>query len=78
MKMKTEAKSTIFRIGGTGYIGGSILHLMTERGYPETFEVSALVRKSGDAEQPAFLGIRPVFGSIDDLALLGLTARKGK
>jgi len=66
----TFPKSTIFFTGGTGYIGGSVLHLMLSRGYLQAFEIAVLVRQSSDAQRLQELGVRPVMGTLDDLDLL--------
>lgn len=69
--MPEKATSTeIFITGGSGYIGGTVLHLMVSRGDLERFGVSALVRKRSDAETMHRMGIRPVLGSLDDLETL--------
>jgi hypothetical protein len=44
--MNSSAKPNIFITGGTGYIAGSLLHLMMLRNYPREFRISALVRRS--------------------------------
>ncbi|TIV69600.1 MAG: NAD-dependent epimerase/dehydratase family protein [Mesorhizobium sp.] len=63
-------KPVIFITGGTGYIGGSFLHLLVTRGYLREFTIRALVRRPADAEVMSGLGVEPVIGSIDDSALL--------
>lgn len=63
-------KPEIFITGGTGYIGGTFLHLMIERNYLKDFKISALVRRSEDAKTMRDLGIEPVIGSLDNFELL--------
>ena len=69
-------KQRIFITGGTGYIGGSILHLMVSRGYPDRFDISALVRRPEDFSRLQNLGITPVAGTLDDSELLEQEASK--
>ena len=59
-------KKNIFLTGVTGYIGGSVAVKLVARGYA----VTALVRKTADAESVRALGITPVIGTIDDAALI--------
>lgn len=75
MTDKSE-KRRIFFVGGTGYIGGTILDLMLSGGYLDRFEISALTRRAEDAETMRALGIDPVIGSLDDLALLRAQSSK--
>lgn len=56
----------VFITGATGYIGGSVAHLLLQKGY----QVSALVRKESDAEKLRALGITPVLGSIHSMPVL--------
>lgn len=63
-------RPVIFITGGTGYIGGSFLHLLVTRGYLRDFAIRALVRRSEDANVMRELGVEPVSGSIDDSELL--------
>jgi len=56
----------VFITGATGYIGGSVAHILVNKGY----EVSGLVRKPGDAEKLQSLGITPVIGSSQNLPVL--------
>ena len=56
----------VFITGATGYIGGSVAHILKNKGY----EVTALVRKPEDAGKLKSLGIIPVIGSTQDLAIL--------
>ena len=66
----TNEKPRIFFVGGTGYIGGSVLDLMLSGGYLDRFTISVLTRRAEDAETMLKLGVEPVMGSLDDLALL--------
>ncbi len=66
----TTSKPRIFVTGGTGYIGGSFLHLMLQRDYLSRFDIAALVRQPSDAKRLQDLGITPVVGSLDDHELL--------
>lgn len=70
------AKKAMFITGATGYIAGSFLWLMVQRGYLERFEIRALVRKPADAAKLKQLGIEPVAGTLDDLVLLEDEASK--
>lgn len=56
----------VFLTGANGYIGGSIAKLLLEKGY----EVAGLVRQKELAAPLKELGIRPVIGTIDDVALI--------
>lgn len=56
----------VFITGATGYIGGSVAHLLLQKGY----QVSALVRKEKDAEKLRTLGITPVSGAIHNMPVL--------
>ncbi|MCF0054872.1 NAD-dependent epimerase/dehydratase family protein [Dyadobacter sp. CY356] len=56
----------VFITGATGYIGGSVAHLLLKKGY----QVSALVRKESDAEKLGALGIMPVPGTIHNMPVL--------
>lgn len=62
--------------GGTGYIGGSVLALMIERGYLNRFDVSVLVRRQPMAERLARMGVTPVLGDLDSLDLLAEESAK--
>lgn len=66
----TPQKQRIFFVGGTGYIGGTVLDIMLSKGYQDRFTISALTRRPEDAEAMRSLGIEPVMGSLDDLRLL--------
>ena len=65
-----SSKPVIFITGGTGYIGGSFLHLMTSREYVRDYTIAALVRRESDAELMRELGVEAVVGSLDDGDLL--------
>lgn len=62
----------IFITGATGYIGGSVAHLLISKGY----EVTALVRKAEDATKLEALGMRTVTGRLHDPAILRAEAAK--
>lgn len=62
----------IFITGATGYIGGSVAHLLLKKGY----QVTGLVRKESMLEQVSLLGINPVLGDISNLSLLRQEAEK--
>ncbi len=64
------SKPIIFMTGATGYIGGSILHLMLQRGYLQQYDIRVLVRRSADAARLAELGIHLVLGTLEDLDLI--------
>jgi len=61
----------IFITGASGYIGGSVADLLTQRGH----QVRGLVRSAEKAEALSRLGIAPVLGDLDDLGLLVQEAR---
>ena len=65
-----KQKPRIFFVGGTGYIGGTILEMMLTKGYLDRFVISAMTRRLEDADTMRSLGIEPVMGSLDDLTLL--------
>ncbi|WP_200837086.1 NAD-dependent epimerase/dehydratase family protein [Dyadobacter sp. 3J3] len=56
----------VFITGATGYLGGSVAHLLLQKGY----QVSALVRKDSDAEKLQALGITPIMGTIHNMPVL--------
>lgn len=62
----------IFITGATGYIGGSVAHLLINKGY----DVTALVRKEADAKKLEELGMRTVIGSTQNVHLLKAEAIK--
>ncbi|GLR90548.1 NAD-dependent epimerase/dehydratase family protein [Bradyrhizobium iriomotense] len=66
----TSDKPVIFITGGTGYVGGSFLHLLVTRRYVHDFTIRALLRRPADAAAMRELGAEPVIGSIDDSGLL--------
>lgn len=68
--MAIAQKPQIFFVGGTGYIGGSILHLMLAGDYLDRFSITVLTRRPEVAASLRALGVEPIMGSIDDLALL--------
>lgn len=67
---KTVKKQRIFITGGTGYIGGSFLHLMLERDYLKRFDIAVLVRKQSDIKKLQALGVTTISGSLDDLNII--------
>jgi nucleoside-diphosphate-sugar epimerase len=62
----------IFMTGATGFIGGSVAARMMAAGH----SVRGLVRNAAQAEQVAALGIKPVVGDLEDVALLSAEARQ--
>lgn len=60
---------------GTGYIGGTILDALLSRRKGE-FEISALTRNKDQAKILEDLGVRPVFGTLDDSDVIENEARK--
>jgi len=56
----------VFITGANGYIGGTIAHLLLQKGY----EVTGLVRQPQLAPELEALGMRVVVGSIDDGILI--------
>jgi len=66
---------SIFFVGITGYIGGSVVsHILTK--HKSEFTIRALVRKPEDAEKIRALGanVQPVLGSLEDAELLASEA----
>lgn len=61
----------IFLTGAAGFIGGSIAHRLLAEGHT----VRGLVRDAGKADALHCLGIQPVLGDLDNMALLGAEAR---
>ncbi len=61
----------IFITGATGYIGGSLAHRLLAEGH----RVTGLVRSEARAEQARARGIAPLFGTLDDGAVLAGAAR---
>lgn len=68
--MTHTMKQRIFITGGTGYIGGSFLHLMWERGYLDQYDIRVLVRNPLDAKKLESLGFTAIEGSLHDVHLL--------
>lgn len=60
----------VFITGANGYIGGTIAHLLVEKGY----EVAGLVRQPELVAELEARGIRAVIGSIDDARLIAKEA----
>lgn len=63
--------TTLFLTGATGYIGGTVGRRLVADGH----RVRGLVRDPARAPALAALGIEPVIGGLDDLALLDREAR---
>ncbi|REK89616.1 NAD-dependent epimerase/dehydratase family protein [Streptomyces inhibens] len=61
----------VFLTGATGYIGGSVADLLLRSGH----QVEGLVRTQDKAGELERRGITPVFGTLDDGALLTARAR---
>jgi len=62
----------IFCTGASGYIGGSIALALAAAGH----EVSGLVRSDRNADRVRTLGITPVYGTLDDVDVLGAAAAR--
>ena len=62
----------IFITGAAGYIGGSVAHTLLSAGYA----IRGLVRNPDKVEILEARGVTPVFGNLDDLALLMREARE--
>lgn len=67
----TQTKS-IFLLGATGYIGGSILKVLLDRKHQ--FSVTALVRTESKIPILTALGVKVVKGSLDDVETIKHTA----
>jgi nucleoside-diphosphate-sugar epimerase len=74
--MTDTMKQKIFMTGGTGYIGGSFLHLMWQRNYLDHYDIRVLVRNPLDAKKLLDLGFTPVEGSLHDSTLLSQEAEQ--
>lgn len=74
MATDRSEKLKIFITGATGYIAGSIIHLMLSRAYLARFDITVLVRRRTDAEAMRALGIIAVLGSLDDTDLISREA----
>jgi nucleoside-diphosphate-sugar epimerase len=61
----------IFITGASGYIGGSVAQALLNAGH----QVLGLVRSDEKAKQLAARGIEPIFGTLDDAAVLQQAAR---
>ncbi|KAG6331881.1 hypothetical protein ID866_7207 [Astraeus odoratus] len=68
----------IFFTGATGYVGGTVLSRLIEHPTYETTEISVLIRPSKKDKITVLesLGLKPVFGTYDDLELLENQASK--
>src|SRR5471032_3554068 len=66
-----EAHMSIFLTGANGYVGGTVALRLIRAGYA----IRGLVRDEEKARQVKALGIEPVIGNLDDLALLAKEAR---
>lgn len=62
---------SIFLTGANGYVGGTVALRLINAGYA----IRGLVRDEEKARQVQALGIEPVIGNLDDLALLAKEAR---
>lgn len=62
---------SIFLTGANGYVGGTVALRLINAGYA----IRGLVRDEQKARQVQALGIEPVIGNLDDLALLAKEAR---
>lgn len=62
---------SIFLTGANGYVGGTVALRLINAGYT----IRGLVRDEEKARQVQALGIEPVIGNLDDLALLAKEAR---
>ncbi len=62
---------SIFLTGANGYVGGTVALRLINAGYA----IRGLVRDEEKARQVQALGIEPVIGNLDDLALLAREAR---
>ena len=70
------AKTNIFLLGATGFIGGTILDRLLQHPDSATFNISLLVRSEEKAAKfkDLNLGLNAVVGSTDDSDLLGKLA----
>ncbi|WP_448651399.1 NAD-dependent epimerase/dehydratase family protein [Pseudomonas fluorescens] len=62
---------SIFLTGANGYVGGTVALRLINAGYA----IRGLVRDAEKARQVQALGIEPVIGNLDDLALLAKEAK---
>ncbi|PSS36755.1 hypothetical protein PHLCEN_2v1386 [Hermanssonia centrifuga] len=66
----SAAKTPIFLIGATGYVGGTVLHRLLTHLSADTFEITVLVRSEEKAKKLESFGVKPVVGSTKDVVLL--------
>ncbi|KAI7829741.1 NAD-P-binding protein [Gamsiella multidivaricata] len=69
--LQTTGPLRVFVTGATGYIGSTAIDLLLHKGTtPSLYSLRALVRSPKKASLILPLGIEPILGSLDDLALL--------
>lgn len=71
-----SSKTPVFILGGTGYIGGSLLARLLAHPDAGTFDITVLARSPEKVAQLQAFGVTPVLGSLKDLELLEDLASK--
>ncbi|KYQ91839.1 hypothetical protein DLAC_07641 [Tieghemostelium lacteum] len=66
----------VFVLGGTGYIGGSVLHRLLKNSDKDKYKYTALVRSNNYENEMKSLGVDTVQGDLSSLDLLYETAKK--
>ncbi|KAI0920646.1 hypothetical protein AcV5_010330 [Taiwanofungus camphoratus] len=65
--MSSSSKTSIFLLGATGYIGGSVLTRLLRHPSANTFDITVLVRNADKAKRFESFGVKAVVGSHADL-----------
>ncbi|OBZ72277.1 hypothetical protein A0H81_07905 [Grifola frondosa] len=73
-----SAKTAIFLLGGTGYIGGSVLTRFIQHPNASHFDITVLVRSEEKAKKLEPFGVRTVVGSLSDTDKLEELASQSK
>ncbi|KAF8438923.1 hypothetical protein L210DRAFT_3761142 [Boletus edulis BED1] len=63
-------KTQIFILGATGYIGGGVLERLLQHRTASTSQITALVRNAAKIPLLASTGVKTVFGTLDNVALI--------
>jgi len=74
--MSDTAKTPIFLIGATGYIGGTVLWRLLSHPSANTFDITVIVRSEEKAKKLEQFGVKPVVGSYKDTKLVEELAEK--
>jgi nucleoside-diphosphate-sugar epimerase len=64
-----QDRSTVLVVGGTGYVGGSVIHALMK--HPEKeFSITAVTPNADEASKLQEMGVRPVVANLDDTGVL--------